>query len=657
MIESASSKEDMLLNERKQKVLSLFKNKILWFGYIVLALLVWLSVKIRTRNLPGLRDITTGEWTLGPDLDPFLFLRWSKEIVENGALSAIDAMRYVPLGFNVKEELLFHPYLMAWFHKIASVFGSTSVEHSAVIYPVFFFALTVIAFFAMVKIMFRDSVGETKATLIALVSSFFLIVVPSLLPRTIAGIPEKESVAFLFMFLSLYFYLFSMKSHKNTGRYLSALGAGISTGLMALIWGGYTYLFITIGITTLVLFLIGQMNNQRMISYTIWLISSLVTILPFTVRYSLRSFVTSATTGIAFLTLGIMLIHLLIEKTALSKYIEHERLRKIPRPLLSFILVIGLFFLISLFVHPAFFIEKFRDIANDLVTPIVDRLGLTVAENQQPYYTEWSSNFGPYFKGIPLFFWMFFIGSVYLFYNLVSIFKQRERLILTASYLFFLIALIFSRYSPNSILNGTNLQSLLLYGAGFIVLICAIGIYYNKIWNRGEFSLLSKLDAGMIVLFSLFFLSIISARGAVRLIMVLAIPTAILVSYLLIALLGSAWQSRSLKDDAGKKGAIWIAAIIVTVALIVSGNSFLVSSNAIAGICSFNLYTAMAKLNELGSHKYTNRFGIRSLVGLWILGAEHGQESNNSRRRKCHTLLGLSHGAPRSYRKESWRSS
>src|SRR3989344_4577972 len=140
MIESASSKEDMLLNERKQKVLSLFKNKILWFGYIVLALLVWLSVKIRTRNLPGLRDITTGEWTLGPDL---------------------------------------HPFLMAWFHKIASVFGSTSVEHSAVIYPVFFFALTVIAFFAMVKIMFRDSVGETKATLIALVSSFFLIVVPS----------------------------------------------------------------------------------------------------------------------------------------------------------------------------------------------------------------------------------------------------------------------------------------------------------------------------------------------------------------------------------------------------------------------------------------------------------------------------------------------
>ena len=42
---------------------------------------------------------------------------------------------------------------------------------------------------------------------IALLATLFFVLVPSLLPRTIAGIPEKESVAFLFMFLAFYFFL------------------------------------------------------------------------------------------------------------------------------------------------------------------------------------------------------------------------------------------------------------------------------------------------------------------------------------------------------------------------------------------------------------------------------------------------------------------
>ena len=48
--------------------------------YPILAWIVLMSIRIRTRNLPLLRDITTGTWTLGPDLDPFLFLRWAKYI-------------------------------------------------------------------------------------------------------------------------------------------------------------------------------------------------------------------------------------------------------------------------------------------------------------------------------------------------------------------------------------------------------------------------------------------------------------------------------------------------------------------------------------------------------------------------------------------------
>ena len=75
--------QEALLQERKEKIIHFLKTKYHWIVYIILAIIVFIAVKIRTRNLPLLRDVTTGSWTLGPDLDPFLFLRWSKYIVEH----------------------------------------------------------------------------------------------------------------------------------------------------------------------------------------------------------------------------------------------------------------------------------------------------------------------------------------------------------------------------------------------------------------------------------------------------------------------------------------------------------------------------------------------------------------------------------------------
>ena len=191
-----------------------------------------------TRNLPKLRDITTGTWTLGPDLDPFLFLRWAKYIVAHGSMMTWDMMRYSPLGYNTKRELLLHPYMIAWFHKVASLFGSESVTHSAVLYPVFFFALTIIAFFLMTRKVFINSLGEKKSNIIALISSFFLVVMPPLLPRTIAGIPEKESAGFFFLFITFYFFISAWKEKQTNKKIILALLAGIFTGGMGLVWGG-----------------------------------------------------------------------------------------------------------------------------------------------------------------------------------------------------------------------------------------------------------------------------------------------------------------------------------------------------------------------------------------------------------------------------------
>src|SRR4030043_1157551 len=86
------------IEKRKKQIAEFFKKSGNWIYYGLLAIILSISVYIRTRNIPKLKDITTNTWTLGPDLDPFLFLRWAKYIAEHGKLFALDAMRYVPLS-------------------------------------------------------------------------------------------------------------------------------------------------------------------------------------------------------------------------------------------------------------------------------------------------------------------------------------------------------------------------------------------------------------------------------------------------------------------------------------------------------------------------------------------------------------------------------
>ena len=66
--------EKEIINIRKDKVISYLKKFPNYGYYLILAILVWLSIFLRTRNINGLKDVTTNDWTLAPDLDPYLFL-------------------------------------------------------------------------------------------------------------------------------------------------------------------------------------------------------------------------------------------------------------------------------------------------------------------------------------------------------------------------------------------------------------------------------------------------------------------------------------------------------------------------------------------------------------------------------------------------------
>ena len=568
-----------------------------FFFYPLLAWIVWISMYIRSLNISKLKDISTNDWTLGPDLDPFLFLRWAKEIVANGSLPAIDYMRYVPLGYNTSRELKLVPYSIALFHEILSRLPDSlikflpgspseiSVTYSAILLPVVMFGLTVIAFFFLTKEIFKDKFKDKKyPNLIALIASFFLVVLPPLLPRTIAGIPEKESIAFFFMFLAFFFFLKAWKNEKMNYRIIFSILAGVSTGCMAITWGGYNYIFLILIISVATSFLFGQVKKEHIITFGIWLLVTFSLMIPFSSRYQPVGLLKAITTGSAVILLLIMIAHKLIFKTKFKEFYE-KKLPKIPNELFILTSVILLGVIVSLIAFgPSWIMGEISNIISNLVKPATSRLIQTVAENRQPFFSEWAYEFGPVILKIPVFFWLFFIGSIYLFYYTLNKFNNKDKVILSSSYAIFLAAIIFSRYSGNSTLNGTNFYSLVLYALGFIILASSLVFYYFRYYNNTDKKvILNNINFSMIFILSFFFFAIISARGAVRLIMVLVPVTSMIVSFFFISMI-----EKSTKSDKNK--VYLVSSIILSLILIFSALHFYQATSSQAEIYAPSFY-------------------------------------------------------------------
>ena len=252
------------------------------------------------------------------------------------------------------------------------------------------------------------------------------------------------------------------------------------------------------------------------------------------------------------------------------------------------------------------------------MAPSSTRLLLTVAENRQPYFTEWSGSFGPVYRGIPLLFWLFFIGSIYLLYKITSnILMKKERLVLSISYSIFLFSLVFSRYSPESTFNGTNTISLFVYLGGPILFIVCFGYYYYMYHKKGEEHKFNNLEMGFALLLIFFFLSILAARSAVRTIMVLVPSASIIVGYLGIAIFNDA---KKIKDNILKIISLVFIGFIF-IATIYSGWQYFNIISAESGGYAPSIYTqqwqkAMAWVRE--NPPKNSVFGHWWDYGYWL---------------------------------------
>lgn len=560
--------EEELIEERKKKLVEFFKKTNLWvLGFLIIALI--LGVYIRAQPMldhggkPGLWDIATNDWTLGPDLDPWLFARYAKTIVEQGSLPEIDTMRNVPLGFDTSTEMQFLSYMIVGTYYLLSIFNlETNIWFTSALFPVIMFALTILTFFLFVREIFigKDK-GRTNANIIALISTFVMIVIPTFLSRTVAGIPEKESVAFFFMFLAFYLFLRAWKSENFKIAVVLGILSGIATALMGSVWGGVSYVFVTIAISSLVAFILNKVHKKELIVYALWILFSFLIIILLPGKFSLMGLISSLDTGLAFLVFFIFLVHFILWNTRLKEMKILEK-SKIPKNIISFIIAIVLgILLIVVFFGFGFIIIKLRALNQMFIKPITGRWSITVAENRQPYFTEWGASFGPFIKNIPVLFWLFFIGSIVLFKDMLKDIRKKDSWILTVLYVFFFFGLVFSRYSGSSIFNGENFISKLFYFGSALLLIGTLVYFYMK-YHKENNKGFEEIDFEYLLLFSLFALCLFTARSAVRLIMVLAPIAPIFLSYLIVF---SIDRFKKAKDETGK---IVIGALMVLILLL-----------------------------------------------------------------------------------------
>ena len=516
----------------------------------ILINLIAFSFILRIQNLQYLIDVTTNQY-IPADPDAMAFMRYAKYIAENGSLMQVDMLRYFPYGFPGVQEFSFLANFIVYLHKFLDIFTNFSLELVDVIYPAIAFAIGLIFFFLLVKKLFNEK--------IALLSTAFLAFVPSYLFRTLTGISDKEALATIFMFAALYFFVLSWKTEKNIKTLIYGGISGILTAITNAIWGGGVFIFLMIGIFAIIEILLNKFSKKDFISYASWLFLSLIVLMTlFSSRYNLGTILLSSTTSMAVFALFFYIFLLLYNHLAKKHYLLFEKLKfinKLPPALVTLIIafVIGSLFMLIVF-GGTYFNGLVKQTINTLTIPFAtDRWVRTVAENSQPYITDWIGNFGKYYL------WFFILGSILLFNEMNNNFKNKLKL--TIIYTIFILGFIFSRYSPNSIFNGTSALSIIIYLAAFLglILIMFIPYLYEQYKNKEYLHEIKSLDKRYLFILIWFFIMIIAARGAVRLIFIFSPITAILASYFVFKL---ADLVKKFKNKIVSYGSILIIAVV-----------------------------------------------------------------------------------------------
>lgn len=534
---------------------------------LLLALLIGGSW-IRLQNLPLLKDQTSGEY-IPIALDPFYFLRIAETMISPEGLPSHDVMRYPAAQVDFSQEIL--PDMIVFMYKIAYTFSSDiSIQYIDVISPVIFFMLGLIAFYFLVFLL-------TKSKLTAALSTIFLTFIPSYLYRTMTGFTDHEAIGMFAFFVALAVYSFSLnyleKNKINKKAYLNSFIFGLLLAIASIFtlasWGGIaSFIFMIIPLSFFLVWIIRFRDEEQknslikyLIFYITWFIGSILIGGLYYGNFS--SIFSKIALNLSSMVNPFVLLFIISDYFIICYRNKLKIINKKYRILFS-ALVTVIIAVIALGIIKGDLISFVGDLVNRLLHPFGSgRTGLTVAENRQPYLTEWIGQIGKFF------FWLFFIGIVTFGAKLSNILeKKKDKIIFSFMWIVLVSGIMFSRISSSSLLNGEYPISKLFYiGSIILFFVYFIFIYFKK---------KIKLNSQLMLILAFSFFMLVSARGAIRLFFVITPFTCFISGYGLVEI---GKFLRKSKDDLAK---LILGILLITMIIIgfLSLNNFMVSSLA-----------------------------------------------------------------------------
>lgn len=485
-----------------------------------LILVASLGFYIRTRNLSLLDDHVL-------ELDPWIFFRYAEYIVENNVLMANDTMRFYPDGFNTSTESILLPYLNAYVFKILHmIIPDLTLVQVVQLYPPFVTIFTILGLFLLGFKLFNWKVGLIAASL--------LTVSPGFLFRTVAGSADKDALSMTFFILGMAFYFAAIKEPKKKEFYIYSILSGLFTGLLGMMWGGFIFVVYSIAAFNLFKAITSSVTKRDLILQGIWL--SLLTLSElFTNRYGVEFFaiIKQLPYELAVLAFTACLIEYYLPRI-LSKY-KLKLPKTIPTGFVSFLLSIVIAVVVgSIILSPSYLIAMINAIIVRVSDPLAggEAMGQSVSENQPPYINpDWMNHLGYYnipslnkYIIFPVMLGGIILGAVLLVHNTFSKIKIKNKkliYILDAGFLFLLFTTLFSRYSAgdwlSSLLSAHILFGMSIFELSIPLFGLLLAFFLYTCLKENGIDAFKKIPSVNILFIAWFFLQLLGARGAIRL--------------------------------------------------------------------------------------------------------------------------------------------
>ena len=567
-----------------------------WFGrnkvqtIIIIALLAFvvvIGVLMRLQNLNSMVDQATGQYVPQLELDAFYWLREASTILHMGALPAVDSFRAVPnqtVGYS--HEII--PYVIADLYKFIHTFNSSvTLGYVDVIYPVIFFAIGVITFFFMVYSL-------TKSKVASIVSSAFLIVIPTYLYRTVSGFSDHDALgsSVFFLVLMLYTYILVWLNKKTSSdkdkakktlilSAVFAIALGFLTAFTIVSWGGVSqFIPMIVPVSFFILWALktkdpesaGHELKKFLVFYLTFVIFAVISVVifHFPIKDAIGRIITSPTSFLMGFVFAFIIIDFILIKY--GNRIPIKNLKK--RHIIYSILITGILGLAFLIISGGF-----SNFISGVITKIshpfgTDRLEQTVAEERQTFAVDWIS------QTETTFFWLFFAGAVFLGTDFSRGIKNKKRKIgFVVLWALFIIGLLLSRYSTSSpVFNGTSfLSNLLLFGSAILLAIYSINLYIRE---------KLELSPEQLVLFAITITMLVAANTAAYVMSIVSPFACLFVGYLIFSVGGHFKRS---KDDLMK---MLMATLLIAIII----------ASAISFIDLYGVSSNQAKYTGIGSY-------------------------------------------------------